>query len=111
MNWASRDILVEQCRKVQKNAVINQLNGTRGPYKTKELILAYHDHCPFFAYAMEDCIYAGKTQALNRLAEEGTLIKLHPGPGYYARYTFPKSDMIEIVDEAILYVINNNTAK
>ncbi len=99
MNWSSRGILVRQCMTAQKHAIREHMLGNRGPYRTKNDILSYYSHCPFYAFDLTDCIYSNKTAALNSLATEGTLLKLHPGPGYRAHYTFPAEVMVELVGD------------
>ena len=90
--------LLEACRAAQKDQIRKQLGGYH-PWNTSELILAYYDHCKFFARDIKQDLYSSVVPVLNRLSKDGYITKLHHGSGSCAIYTFPPEEMVKLVDE------------
>ena len=91
--------IMDACVEAQKEAIANRLDGKS--YNTKEKMLAYFDHVPFYGHAVVQSQYKRLTVVLNRLASKGLLIKLDKGAGSYSKYTFPKEDLEKMIDEVI----------
>lgn len=89
--------IMEAIVDAQKEAIRERLNGRL--YNTKEKILEYYDHCCFYGKDVIQHTYKNHTQAFNRLAKKGALVKVHDGAGSFSRYTFPIAKLSLLIDE------------
>jgi hypothetical protein len=86
------------CKKALKKSIKKKLE--EGWY-TKEKLLSYYDNCTFFAKDVVQHTYKDLVGYLNRISAKGELIKVHPGRGSCAEYTFQKDIVEKLIDEVL----------